>query len=578
MSKKSRKLIRSGSDAAPTAPAEPAASGADDAYAAYADREWVFADLPDAPADVVDEEALHALMKDWRHGRATRSIWQAMGDAYYAVFSLVVIGAMAGNALLQAQEQSADCTTAACLTGRSIVPWGLLLAVGALTLSLARIFGPVLASAAEGFWLFESPITRGRLLRPRLWGVVLGAFGVGAVLATLVAVLSGTGAVQVVGFALATGLTASGLMAWAALDQSAERVLPGRIAQAVLSVGGVVSIALMVLTASGRLGIGSLPQADAIPWIVAAVGGVLTVVCLWATNGRLELFRRARLQSGGSLVSGMQGAMFALDLGLARDILVERDAVARGHVRPTRGKGTAASALIWRDAQRLRRQPKALVGLVAAMLVPYAADAVGLGAANPLVSGLVLVVALVPLLGSLRVLSRTRGLARLFPLSTGQIRTATMLIPGILAALWALAVLPAFAGVVTGTPRGLVDAVSITLATAAAGLLGAVRWQTGGRVDYSAPLVATGTGAMPMSLLTNLFRGIDVVALIVLPLLFGVPPYWSLVLAVIVFAFLRAGMNTEEMQAAAKDDRERLDAEKAAREAAVKKRVPRPTR
>ena len=33
--------------------------------------------------------------------------WQAMGDAYYAVFSLVVIGAMAGNALLQAQEQCA---------------------------------------------------------------------------------------------------------------------------------------------------------------------------------------------------------------------------------------------------------------------------------------------------------------------------------------------------------------------------------------------------------------------------------------------------------------------------------------
>lgn len=578
MSKKSRKLIRQGADPERLAPAAPSAEAVDP-YAEFADRDWGFHFLGEVETELVDERALHRLMKDWRHGRATRNLWQALGDAYYVVFSLLVIGGMAGSALVQAQSHSATCTTAACLTGRSLVPWGLLLATAALTLSLARIFGPVMASAAEGFWLFEAPITRGRLLRPRLWGVVLGAFGVTAGLAALVAALSGVSVVQLAGFALATGLTASALMAWAAVEQVAERQLPTRIVQALASLGGVAAIVLMVFTASGRISIPHTPLLDTAPWLVAAAGGLVTVVMLALASARVERFRRARLQSGGALVSGMQGAMFALDLGLARDILVERDAVARGHVRPTRGKGSGVAALVWRDAQRLVRTPKPLMGLVAAMLVPYAADAVGLGAANPLVSGLALLVALVPLLGSLRVLSRTRGLARLFPFTTGQIRTATMVIPAGLALLWVLAAFPAFFGVVTGVPRDLVDAAAVTLATGAAGLLGAVRWQTGGQVDYSAPLVATGTGAMPISLVTNLFRGIDIVALVVVPLLFGAPPYWSLIIAIVVFAFLRSGMNTEEIQAQAAEDKARLEAEKAAREQGrAKTKVPRPTR
>ena len=573
MSKKSRKLIRQGSDAG-AAPAEAAAS---EPVEVLPEREWEFHFLPEQEPHDVNERALHALMKDWRHGRATRNLRQAIGDAYYVVFSLVVIGAMAGNALVQAQTQSAACTTGACLSGRGLVPWGLLFATGALTLSLARIFGPVMASAAEGFWLFEAPITRGRLLRPRLFGAVAGAFGVGAALSALVAALTGLSLVPVLGFSLATGLVASAAMSWAAVEQSAERTGPTRLSQAVLSLCGLAANVLMVLVAAGRVALDPGPLAEQAPWVVAGVGAAVTVVMLALANGRLERFRRARLQSGGALVSGMQGAMFALDLGLARDILVERDAAARGHVRSRPGRGTGAASLVWRDAQRLLRTPKPLVGLLAAALVPYAADAVGLGAANPLVSALALLVAVIPLLGSLRVLSRTRGLARLFPLSTGQLRTAAMVVPAVLVLVWAVAAFPAFLGVIAGAERSVLDAVTVTLATGVAGLLGAVRWQTGGQVDYSAPLVATGTGAMPMSLFTNLFRGIDIVALVVLPLLFGAPPYWSLGIAVVVFLFLRSGFNAQEIQAQAEDDRRRIEAEKASKEKGRTK-VPRPTR
>ena len=51
----------------------------------------------------VDERQLQLLMKDWRRGRATRNIWQALSDAYIAVFAVVVVGAMLIGAVVQAQ-------------------------------------------------------------------------------------------------------------------------------------------------------------------------------------------------------------------------------------------------------------------------------------------------------------------------------------------------------------------------------------------------------------------------------------------------------------------------------------------
>ena len=35
-----------------------------------------------------DEKQLRLLMQDWRHGRADRNIWQALGDAYVMVFGV----------------------------------------------------------------------------------------------------------------------------------------------------------------------------------------------------------------------------------------------------------------------------------------------------------------------------------------------------------------------------------------------------------------------------------------------------------------------------------------------------------
>ncbi len=576
MSKKSKKLIRQQAalpDAAPAA--EPTGVDAADPYAEYAGRDWGFGFLPDAPAEPVDEKSLHLLMKDWRHGRASRTIGQVLGDAYFMIFSLLVLGAMVVNLLLNSNQRAAGCTTDACLAGRTLLPWAVLFSVATLTLAVARIFGPVLASAAEGFWLMDAPISRTRLLGGRLRGVVGGAFLVAGAVAALVALLGGTAPLGIAAWALATGAAASGLMALAAFEQSRERRFVVRALQVLFSAAAAAAVVAMVLVAAGRLPlVAVLPEA--VPWLVAGAGGVLVALFGVAAFRRLNQIRRARLLSGGSLVSGMQGAMFALDFGLARDILVEREAVERGHVRPTAGRGLGLRALIWRDAQRIVRFPKPLLGLVAAALVPYALDALGVALLLPLVASLGLAAALVPFLGSLRVLTRTGGLSRSFPFATRDLRNALMVVPTILAAAWMGAVFPAVAGVAGGPQRTVPDALTVTFAVGVAGLLGAVRWQTAKQVDFNTPMVATNAGAMPPALIFNLFRGLDVCLLVTAPLMFGAPVYVSIGLALVVFFLL--GVDMGELQEDAKEQQRVAAAEKAAQGRGEKIRISRPQR
>ena len=47
---------------------------------------------------------LKGLMKDWRSGRATRNVLQAINDAYVALIGAVMIGAMLINVVLKAQS------------------------------------------------------------------------------------------------------------------------------------------------------------------------------------------------------------------------------------------------------------------------------------------------------------------------------------------------------------------------------------------------------------------------------------------------------------------------------------------
>lgn len=569
MSKKSRKLIRSGAATA---------ASKQEAAAAVPEPERTFWFLPDAPSEPVDERELHDAMKQWRHGRATRSIMEAIQDAYVAVFSILLVGAMLTNLVLQAQSTMANCAADSCVSARTLVPWATWFALLGLTLAVARLFGPVLVSAAEGFWLMDAPIERSRLLSGRLRLATAAAGVLAAVLGALIAALSGSTLVEIGLWALANGLGAAALTAFAAAEQTRERTSLTRAVQALFALLALTTLLLTVAVAAGWLTF-TVPAAavDFGPTVAAGLGLLLLIVELVVSGRRLNQIRRARLTSGGSLVAGMQGAMYALDFGLVRDIVVERAAIERGHVTPTPGHGQGLQALLWRDLQRLRRFPRPLIPLVASVVAPYALDALGLTTVNSLVSGLILVVVLVPFLSMLRVLTRTGGLARLFPFPSSQVRTVAMAVPLMLALLWSAVTIPAFVGITSnGTERSPIDGALMAVVTGLAGWLGAVRWVTAKKADFNTPMVATASGAVPPGLIFNLLRGLDMVVLITAPVMLGGSPLWSFALAGIAFIFLRGTFNMDEMKA----QQEALNREKEAakRQTGQKIKVQRPGR
>lgn len=511
---------------------------------------------------VADESAVKGLMKDWRHGRADRSFWAAVSDSYVMLFSIAVIGAMIGSAIVDAQNQASSCDTAGCMAARGLMPWAAAAGVMALTLMASRLFGPVLASGAEGFWLMDSPMDRRRLLAARFFKVIAYAFILGFVVAALVAALTGSTLPQIGIWAASAGLGAAGLTAFAALEQTFDRKALVIAAQAIVGLAAVATLGILVASAADWIQIN--PDVDSrLSTIVGGVGLLLLIGAGTAAWVRLRAIRRARLTSGGSLLRGLQGAAFALEFALIRDILVENKYREKGHVSPTRGSGSGTSALVMRDVQRLVRNPVAILVFLATIVIPYAVQALGLQALNVLISGIALMAALIPFMNSLRVLSRTKGLSRLFPFSPTQLRRSTMVVPAMLATLWATAAVPAFAGLTGDVQIGVWDAAQASLVAALAGFLGAVRWVSAAPASYSGPLVATGTGAMPPGLMFSMLRGFDMIALVAFPLLFGLPVWVSLAIGAAAFMFLSSGLDRESLMEQSEEQRKLLEEEKA---------------
>ncbi|MDR1432119.1 MAG: DUF6297 family protein, partial [Propionibacteriaceae bacterium] len=202
MSKKTRKKA--------VAPSEPVVA------AEAVEREYEFFFLPDADPVPADERDLHDLMKWWRHGRATKTIWQAISDGYVALFTAVVITAMLASVVVDAQSGQSGCDSLTCATAKTLLPAATCLACYALALSVARMFGPILASAAEGFWLMDAPISRRQLLRSRMVIPVVIAGAVALLLTGVVAALAGVDWITVAIWALGAGVGSAAMMAMAA--------------------------------------------------------------------------------------------------------------------------------------------------------------------------------------------------------------------------------------------------------------------------------------------------------------------------------------------------------------------------
>jgi hypothetical protein len=513
---------------------------------------------------------LKGMIRDWRRGRATKNLGEAFQDAYVVVIGALMIGAMIINVILNAQRVVASCVSASCLSARTVLPWAAFAGAVAVALSVSRLFGPVLASAAEGFWLLDAPISRAKMLGLRLVAAVVVAFIGGGAMGALVSALTGSGQTEVIIWSLATALSAAAAVAFAAAQQGIERHLLTRIFTYLFGVLAIVALMLVVGVAANWVQLGFAGGLGSqLGLIMIGFSGAVLLASFVLARIRLARIHRTRLLSGGALVSGISGAFFALDVGLARDIVVARRAMEIGHVEPVRGRGLGLEAIIWREWQRLRRFPQPLLLVGATTVVPYAADALGMGRLASVFAALALFGATIPLLGGLRVLTRTGGLARCLPFSLARIKLASIAVPAIVVAIWTVSVAPAFAGFGDlSSRRNLSDAVLMAFATGSAGLLAAIRWTQAKGVDFGAPMIATQAGAFPPGLMTNLFRGFDVALLITAPMLLGVSPFWSLILAAIVAAILLNSMDAEALRARQAEQQKLLEQQRRQRDAA----------
>jgi Family of unknown function (DUF6297) len=512
---------------------------------------------------------LRRMIKDWRTGRATKNLLEAFHDAYIVIIAALMIGAMVINVILKAQRVVSECSTTSCLSARTVLPWAAFALAVAAALAASRLFGPVLASAAEGSWLLDTPVSRPALLGRRLVAaVVIGLIG-GAVVGSLVSALTGSDLQAVLIITGATALSTSGAVAFAAAQQGRDRRRLTRFLTYLFTLLGLAALMVVVgVAAQWFTSPLTTDRAREVGVVVAGGAALVLVIAVVLARLRIRNIRRARLVSGGSLIRGVSGAFFALDIGLARDILVAQRAAEIGHVKPTPGRGSGLSAITWREWQRLRRFPQPIIVVAGTIIVPYAADALGMSVLSPVVAALALFGALIPMLGGLRVLTRSGGLARALPFSLAQLKLASIAVPAVVAVLWAIATTAAFRGFGSGVdPRPIAQASEMAVATAAAGLLGAVRWTQAKGVDFGAPMVSTQAGAIPPGLMTNLFRGFDVVLLVTFPMLLGGSPLWSFAIAAIAAIVLLNSMDAESLRARQAEQQKLLEKQRREREA-----------
>lgn len=463
---------------------------------------------------------LRAQLRHWRRGRAEVSLGQVLSDAYVAVFSTVVLGAMGISALLETRAFAGiACTSPHCTAARAAAPALSVLGLVAACLWLCRLLGPMLVTPAVGSWLLAAPVDRRDLLRPRLLATFAASFVGAGLVASPLAVVAGLGPAAVVGTGVVAASCGSATVALCVLAQPVAGPRVGA-ANAVVAATLWCGLVLVVADPSGLVAGAAWPAWDGGATLAGSASVVVAVVLAVVADRTLPKLGRVHLAPGGSLAPSLSGALSGLDMALVHDILLARRWRLRSRVRPVRRMprrlGTGAPALITRDLLRLRRAPVTVVALAASLVLPHLVTTLGGGRVTVLVGATTGFLAGTSLFPALRVLVRTPGLIRSFPQSATVLKAATMTVPGAVLVLWGVATAPALhASLDVGWGTAVAAGGSVGLLSVAA----ATWWLTAPLPDYQMPLVSSPAGGVPPALLLAATRGFDVVLLGALPLL-----------------------------------------------------------
>ncbi|NYE35033.1 hypothetical protein F4692_000137 [Nocardioides cavernae] len=479
-------------------------------------------------AEVPSAREVRGEIRDWRRGRAELRWGEAISDAYVALFCVVMVGAMGGNVVLSLRRLADDTCLATCSEVRSAAPWLAALAVALLALGVARLLGPVFSPPAANAWLLSTPVDRGGLLRPG-WVRTSAVAVVGtAVLLLAPAVLGGFSWHEAAVFLAVGSATALACVGVAALSQVREHPA-GRW------LTWLVTLALWLglgLAATHRLGtVPGVPPAAglAVTALVVAAAAVL----VWRTSVAVGDVPRRVLAYTEHLSPSLSGALSSVDLGLMYDVLLARRWGRGARVRSRTGGPLGWSALVHRDLRRALRAPQPYVLLAGLVLVPYAAAEADAGRAVVLATTLTGLLGGPALCAGLRVVVRSRSLARMMPLRRRSLLLAHLVVPGTALMAFALATTPTLVASVPGS------AVNLAIACGLSSIAATVRWVTGKPPNYAAPMVSTPAGGVPTGVFSSAARGFDVWAFTALPLMFGTGGmYVSTLVSIGVIAYL----------------------------------------
>lgn len=485
-----------------------------------------------AEAVVPTAHELRREVREWRRGRADLRWGEVLSDAYVALFGLVMVAATGGNVVLTLRQLADATCTGTCREVRTAAPWLVALAVALLALGLARLLGPVFSPPAANAWLLSTPVDRGALLRPAWWRTVALALVGSVALLLPPAVLGGLPAPAASVLLVAGGVGATACIGVAALSQVHEH----RAARWLTwSLVGLLWAGLALAATDGLPAATSRPPD---PLITAAAGAalvaVVAVASLWRTTRDLGRVTRRVLGRTEHLSPSLSGALSSVDLGLMYDVLLARRWSGTATVRPRTGGPSGWWSLVHRDVLRAVRAPQPLLLLAGLVLVPYAVAEADAGRAVVLATTLAGLLAGPALCPGLRVVVRTRSIARMMPFRGSALALAHLVVPGV--------ALTAFAVASVGTLRPVLPTLSAVLLALACGLsslAATVRWVTGKPPDYAAPMVSTPAGAVPTGVFSSAVRGFDVWALTALPLVLGpVGTVVSVVVSLGVIAYL----------------------------------------
>ena len=486
-------------------------------------------------------------IRDWRRGRAELRWGEALSNAYVGLFCTVMVGAMAGNVVLNLRRLADETCTASCGEVRAAAPWLVALAVTLLALGLARLLGPVFSPPAANSWVLSSPVDRGALLRPG-WVRTTVLTTVGAALLLVApAVLGGFAWHEAVVYVVAGSTTALACVGVAALSQVREHPASRWLTWLVTS----ALWAGLGLSATQELG--RLPDVPSGAVLAVAVAmAVVAVLLAWRSALAVGTVSRRVLGQTEHLSPSLSGALSSVDLGLMYDVLLARRWGRGARVRSHTGGPLGWGALVHRDLRRAIRAPQPYVLLAGLVLVPYAAAEADAGRAVVLATTLAGLLGGPALCSGLRVVVRTEGLARMMPFRRQTLLLAHVVVPGSALMLFALATTPTLVREVQGG-----GAINLAIACGLSSVAATVRWITGKPPNYAAPMVSTPAGGAPTGVIFSVARGFDVWAITALPLMFGQGGMlFSSVISIGVIAFLTSdGIQPPPQQPAQKQGR-----------------------